>query len=262
MKFIGILFITMLAFNPSLMAQGSKAGNETGMVRIPGGDFQPFLKAGSRPEKIKIKSFLMDQHAVTNEEFLEFVKANPKWAKSKVSAIFADGNYLSQWKSDFNIGNKAILNSPVTNVSWFAAKAYAKWKGKRLPTLHEWEYAAKAKPVNLPKSQTLNAIFIKWITQPTPKFLPPVQSTYKNAFGLYDMNGLIWEWVYNFNSVITGGDSRTGGTLNNNLFCASASLSAVDKKDYEAFMRFGFRESLKANYTINSLGFRCAKDIR
>ena len=65
----------------------------------------------------------MDEYAVTNAEFLEFVKANPAWSKSKVKRLFADTNYLKHWKSDFEIGesNKNIYNSPVVNVSWFAA---------------------------------------------------------------------------------------------------------------------------------------------
>jgi formylglycine-generating enzyme required for sulfatase activity len=49
--------------------------------------------------------------------------------------------------------------------------------------------------------------------------------------------------------------------LNKNLYCAAGSLKAVDKEDYASFMRFAFRESLKAAYTVRNLGFRCAMDI-
>jgi formylglycine-generating enzyme required for sulfatase activity len=89
-----------------------------------------------------------------------------------------------------------------------------------------------------------------------------VESTFKNGFGVYDMHGLVWEWVYDFNSVITGDDSRSSGALNRQLYCAAGSQNAVNKEDYASFMRFAFRESLKANYTVANLGFRCAMDIK
>lgn len=264
MKTTGIILLAMLVIQNSLFGQTyhPKAGNETGMVRIPEGNYQPFLKGEGQPKTIKIHSFLMDEHAVTNLEFLAFVKANPKWARSKVARIFADEGYLSHWSSDFQIGNKAIENSPATNVSWFAAVAYAQWKGKRLPTLQEWEYAAQAPPVNLKKGQKITSYILDWYSKPTPKVMPQVTSTFKNTYGLYDMHGLIWEWVYDFNSIITGGDSRAAGTLDPNFFCAAGSLNAVNKEDYASFMRFAFRESLKANYTIRALGFRCVKDVQ
>ena len=46
----------------------------------------------------------MDTYAVTNEDYLQFVKANPQWAKSKVARLFADTNYLKHWLADFDIG--------------------------------------------------------------------------------------------------------------------------------------------------------------
>lgn len=232
-------------------------GSNTGMVRIPGGSYHSFLRRKDEPIVVNIHPFLLDVNAVTNEEFLDFVKANPRWARSKVSRLFADVGYLKQWTSDFEIGDDKIRNSPVTNVSWFAADAYARWKGKRLPTQDEWEYAAAAAPVGMKKGAKLTRIILAWYDHPNPVILPQVRTTYKNAYGLYDMHGLIWEWVEDFNGVIIKGNS---GTKADDFSCAAGSLGSTNKEDYAAFMRYAFREGLQARYTINGLGFRCAKD--
>jgi sulfatase modifying factor 1 len=229
------------------------------MVCIRGGNYHPFLQRKDRPDVVKIHPFMLDVNAVTNAEFLEFVKANPQWARSKIAQLFADAGYLKQWAGDFVIGGDKIDNSPVTNVSWFAANAYAKWKGKRLPTMAEWEYAASAAPVGMSKRARLTRIILAWYDHPNPVILPPVQSTYKNTYGLYDMPGLVWEWVDDFNSVGIQGDNS--GTNVKSFFCAAGSLNSANKEDYAAFMRFAFRQGLQARYTIQSLGFRCAKDF-
>ncbi|MBS1502342.1 MAG: formylglycine-generating enzyme family protein [Bacteroidetes bacterium] len=236
------------------------ARSAAGMVVVPGGSYHYFLRRKDQPAAVKVHAFLLDVNAVTNGEFLAFVKANPVWARSRVSRLFADAGYLKQWAGDFEIGDDKIKNSPVTNVSWFAANAYAKWKGKRLPTLAEWEYAAAAAPEGMARGARLTRIILAWYDHPNPVILPEVRSTYENTYGLYDMHGLIWEWVQDFNSVIIQSDSSSGGTSASSFACAAGSLNSVNKEDYAAFMRFAFRQGLQARYTIQSLGFRCAKD--
>ena len=81
-----------------------------------------------------------------------------------------------------------------------------------------------------------------------------------NVQGVYDMHGLIWEWVEDFNASIMTGESRADVALDRNLFCGGGSASAADPGDYAAFMRYAFRGSLQAKYTIRNLGFRCAKE--
>lgn len=248
-------------FSPLAKVAHAQVSCPVGMVKIAGGSYRPFLQPNNQPDIVKVRPFYLDVHAVTNADFLAFVKANPRWVRSKVPRIFADENYLKQWAGDLDIGNNTIKNSPVTNISWFAANAYCRWKGKRLPTLAEWEYAASAAPVNMKKNAKLTTIILGWYDHPAPTLLPPVESTYKNVLGLYDMHGLIWEWVGDFNSIITQGENRNTGTGNNSLFCAAGSLNTVNKEDYAAFMRYAFRESLQAAYTVGSLGFRCAMDV-
>lgn len=231
------------------------------MLTIPAGTYTPFFRLpGSKP--IQLHKFLLDETAVTNADFLEFVKANPQWRKSKVSRLFADSNYLKYWAGDLDIGvhNKELLNSPVVYISWFAAKAYAQWKGKRLPSVAEWEYAGAA-PLVHSKSKDLTAYILNWYAKPNPEYLPNVKSTLKNTYGVYDMHGLVWEWTFDFNSFIKSGDSRANTEDELKLFCASSSLYVKDKSDYASYLRFSYRGSLKGNYCIGNLGFRCAKDI-
>lgn len=259
MKHFLILIFTLLT---ALSAAAQSGSTEKKMARIPAGTYTPFFKLpGTEPTPMP--AFLMDETAVTNAEFLEFVKANPQWRRSKVSRLLADTNYLKYWKSDLEIGekNKELYNSPVVYVSWFAAKAYAQWKGKRLPTVAEWEYAGTAPLINS-REGTLTSYILNWYSKPNPKILPNVKSTYKNTFGLFDMHGLIWEWTFDFNSFIKSGDSRANTTDELKLFCASSTLYVNNKSDYASFLRFSYRGSLKGNFCIANLGFRCAKDLK
>ncbi|HEU5123837.1 MAG TPA: formylglycine-generating enzyme family protein, partial [Verrucomicrobiae bacterium] len=57
------------------------------------------------------------------------------------------------------------------------------------------------------------------------------------------------------------GDVRNDTGLERQLFCGAGSVGAKDVRNFPAFMRYGFRSSLKANYCVHNLGFRCAKDL-
>lgn len=256
--------ISILVFF-ALAVQGQQRTSELPekkMVTVGKGKYTPFMITKSK-EPIAVDAFLLDETAVTNAEYLEFVKANPSWCKSKVNRLFADDNYLRQWDGDFEIGKtkQAILNSPAVNVSWFAAQAYCKWKGKRLPTVAEWELAGNSKPRNR-MDTSLTEYILGWYNKPNPAVLPNVKSTFCNAYGLYDMHGLIWEWTFNFNSYISAGDSRATADDEKKLFCAAGSINVANRKDYAAFLRFSYRGSLKGNYCIANLGFRCAKNLK
>lgn len=73
---------------------------------------------------------------------------------------------------------------------------------------------------------------------------------------------MVWEWTSDFNSVMISGESRKDGDKDNSLFCVGGSVNASDLMDCAPFMCFAFRGSVKASYCIQSLGFRCAKDIK
>lgn len=234
------------------------------MASVPAGTLVPFWlkqKNGKNVE-YKISNIKVQTTQVTNKDFLAFVRAHPEWKKSGVSPLFAESNYLDQFKDDESLKENVNPASPVTSVSWFAARAYCKSHGARLPKTVEWEYAAAAneKMSDANKDPDFLARILNWYGQPKEESLPKVKSIYKNIYGLHDMHGLVWEWVEDFNSALVTGESREDSSFNRDLFCGSGSIDAGDKENYAAFMRFAFRSSLKGNSNIWNLGFRCVKE--
>jgi formylglycine-generating enzyme len=229
------------------------------MALVKGGEFLP-LYGAVKDESVKINDFYMDVTPVTHKDFLEFVKAKPQWQKSNVKKLFADERYLNAWTDDFNFSAN-LVNSPVNNVSWFAAKAYCECQGKRLPTVDEWEYAAMASEnkKDARADSLYNSKIIKGYEKPKTH-LNQVGHSPKNFWGIQDLHGMVWEWTQDFNSVIITGESRNNGNNEKGLFCASGAVGANDLMNYAAFMRYAIRASLKANYTVTNKGFRCVKD--
>jgi len=171
--------------------------------------------------------------------------------------------YLKNWAGDLDPGTNASPNAPVTFVSWFAARAYAHSLGKRLPTLAEWEYAASAGP-NRPDGENdpeFKREVLEWYSTPTSARLAAVGAGRANFWGIHDLHGLAWEWVSDFNTALVSGDARDDSGADRQLFCGAGSRGAKDVGDFPAFMRYGFRSSLKADYCVHNLGFRCAKDL-
>ena len=236
------------------------ANCQSKMVTIKGDTYIPLY--GRDSLQVTITDFQMDVYPVTNAQFLEFVKKYPKWQRSQVKKIFADNNYLINWKSDTALGNNQSLNAPITNVSWFVANDYCECQGKRLPTVDEWEYVAMANET-LPDARTVetyNEYILSWYEKPKT-FNNEIGSTFKNYWNIYDLHGLVWEWTSDFNSVLISGESRKDVDKDSNLFCGSAAVGATDLMNYAAFMRYAIRGSLKAKYSMKNLGFRCVQDV-
>ena len=238
---------------------GAASAQSVEMAKIDHGSYIPLY--GRDSAKVSVKPFLLDVYPVTLREYALFVKENPKWRKSQVKGIFADKSYLNDWKDDLTPSSDSKPNEPVTSVSWFAAKAYCECQGKRLPTLDEWEYVAMADKADIDAREKVsyNQYILNWYEQPKDQH-KTIGSTFKNYWGVYDMHGLVWEWVFDFNSVLLASESRTGGN-NSNLFCSAAAIGATDLMNYAAFMRYALRSSMKGSYTGNNLGFRCASDL-
>ena len=236
----------------AILFSGCLSAHAVEMANIPGGSYRPLYLKKDTP-MISVKPFQIDKTPVTNAEFAQFVKANPKWQRGNVSVKQAESNYLKQW--DKNGPKAADVNKPVTNVSWFAAHAYCAAQGKRLPTTDEWEFVGLASELqaNGSNEPSYNRTILSWYENGS-KGLKNVRQNKTNFYGVYDMHGLIWEWTSDFNS-----SQITSGTLKASDFCGTGAVNSSDPSNYAAFLRYGIRTSLQPNFVLHNMGFRCAK---
>ncbi len=228
-----------------------------GMARIPAGSYRPLY--ATTTARTSVEAFAIDHEPVTREAFLRFVREHAEWRRSAIKPVFTEREYLSDWRGDLDAGDAGALAEPVRSVSWFAARAYCKAQGKRLPTTDEWEYVASASETQ--RDATSDPAFLQRLlgiyTSHTGGF--------RNVYGVTGLHGGPWEWTEDFNGVVASDDSRTAGSgvdaRDHDLFCAGAALHATNPSNYPAFMRAAVRAGLTGRTATQHLGFRCAADL-
>ncbi len=262
MKAVWLLCVAMVL---GIIMPKTDAEAEATLVQIPEGQYTPFFlqspSKGAVPEVVKsvqLGRFALDSVPVSKMRFLDFVRSHPEWRKSTVARVFADESYLTDWPNDLSYGTKDQTAEPVTNISWFAARAFCEAEDMQLPTTDQWEYALYDQGRN---AQDTSRIALQWLAEPNAASLHKIGIAKPNGFGVYDLVGLVWEWTEDFDSFVSGNELRASDGKNGAAFCGAGGIGVKDTADYPAFMRFAMRASLKASYTVKNLGFRCAKDL-
>jgi serine/threonine-protein kinase len=175
---------------------------------------------------------------VTNAEYAEFVRQQHRQAPAHwVNGTFAPG--------------EATL--PVVNVNWFEARDYCEWRGKRLPTEEEWEYAARGKEGllypygNKPKEQCSNSSE-EGLNKPRAVGSYPCGAS---PFNLLDMAGNVAEWTSTDFKPYPGSAAQPaeGKVYRGGTFKTPRALQTATD-------RFFDRQTFSEDY----VGFRCAKN--
>ncbi len=254
-----------------------------GMVLIPAGNFQmgseEFIAYNNEDpiHTVYLDAFYMDKYPVTNEEYKEFIDANPQWHKPQkwyersrpseaILKQYHDGDYLHDWKwEDYPPGK---VDHPVTWVSWYAAMAYSQWKGKRLPTEAEWEKAARGGLVGkkYPWGNTLDMEFLDKVLKLNKT--TPVGSYPANDYGLYDVIGNVFEWCLDrwdqdFYKNSPQQNPLSGGNISDliNNYKNIKETRLLRGGSWPKNERVAARFSSPPQYTSYNIGFRCVKPV-
>jgi len=295
------------------------SGHEDDMVWLEGGKFSmgssDFYPEEGPIKDIEVEGFWIDKHEVTNAQFGEFVQAtnyktvaeqqlNPDDFPSipidqliPGSVVFIMPTKITQggsltdwwrfvpganWREPNGPGSdiKGKENYPATHVSFEDARAYAKWRGRELPTEAQWEYAARGglenkkfawgdefKPDERWRANTWQGIFPAFNEGDDGHLATaPAGCFSANDFGIHDMIGNVWEWVgdwyypghqdVNTDTILTGYDPRQPGVpvkviKGGSYLCA---------KNFCMRYRPSARHAQEANLSAAHIGFRTVKN--
>lgn len=270
---------TRLGAGPTCAFDTAAAGGTPKGVWIPAGNttlgsenFHP----EERPTRSQyVEGFWIDQHEVTNSQFANFVRATGYRTVAEIDssggAVFTgssgpagDGSWWqlvrdANWRRPAGPGSSIRDRDayPVVQIAYADALAYARWRGRDLPTEAEWERAARggiadadfvwgdASRVNGQyRANTWQGVF-PVVDNATDGFegLAPVGCFEPNGYGLFDMAGNVWEWA----SDPWAGSPQTRVIKGGSYLCAD---------DYCLRYRPAARQAGDASLGSSHIGFR------
>ena len=232
-----------------------------GMVPVSGTEYR--LASWERPTDrlVHLDDFYIDKYEVSNRDFREFITSGGYHKREYWTVPFVkDGRPITwddamkmlvdqtglsgprSWSGQNVPDGRA--DHPVTDITWYEAAAYAAFRGKQLPTIFQWERAARYGPA----AAAVN--FMPWgAFQPGATLahranfdnrgtMPVTSHPFgMSPFGAFNMAGNVLEWTANDTSE---GIIATGGAWGDPTYV------------FGQFSRF------PAFYSSAKLGFRCA----
>ncbi|BCM91130.1 serine/threonine-protein kinase pkn1 [Abditibacteriota bacterium] len=228
-----------------------------GMILVPSGNFimgtdetdntddnqgtnTPLTFNDARPRRtVNTKAFFLDKTEVTNAQYKKFCDATnypppPQWI---------DGKYP-----------EGQDNFPVVRVSWYEARAFATWSGKRLPTEAEWEHAARGTDGRTyPWGEDWGGQYVVWESGPVAVGSKPLGVS---PYGALDMAGNASEWVNDWFDGYPNSPTRQPDFGNKKLKVVRGGAWYGSNVLAQSFHREVCRPEQRSLW----IGFRCAKD--
>ncbi len=213
--------------------------------------------------KVWLEPFKLATKPVTNGEFLEFIEAGgyeqPEYWLSDGWSTVKENNWKAPlyWlKNDeenwqlFTLGGVVDLdpNEPVSHVSFYEADAFSRWKGKRLPTEAEWEYASQG--ISISGNMMEQGAY------------HPVSSSEEGTTKLSKMFGDVWEWTASAYTSYPGSKPLEGalGEYNAKFMCNQMILRGGSCATPASHIRSTYRNFFAPDKRWQFSGFRLADD--
>ena len=168
-----------------------------------------------------------------------------------------------QWESIMGYNPSDVVNpyNPVESISWFEVQAFIDSLNAlkvdtytyRLPTEAEWEYACLAGAAG---SGSVGDV--AWFNENSDERPHPIKQLKPNSWGLYDMQGNVWEWVQDWYALYepdknVDPDSPTSGRariIRGGSWWSPAEITTCSH-----------RGNLAPDYKAIILGFRLVREI-
>jgi len=280
----------------ALLLAGCTSTSE--LVSVPAGSFVLGHDGGpadqSPPHTVTLAAFRIERTLVTVDAFAAFIAATGYVTSAeargtgKTSILGMDDWEWREvaglsWRAPWGADNSRFIpyrgDMPVTMVSWLDADAYCRWRGRRLPTEAEWEYAMRAgATTRFPwgddvvladgrprlnhwegRTHHENSRADGWV------YLSPTHTYPPNRWGIDDPAGNVWQWVADWYAADTfavdaGGVTNPRGPDHGTLKVARGGswwCSAGTCHGYGLVTRGKTRP--EASFSNN--GFRCAADL-
>jgi serine/threonine-protein kinase len=255
----------------------------------------PKISKENSGKSISVTPFYMDEFLITNQQYVEFLNNNLSRINVENGVIKGDGaNWILLGEvyegyepivyrnEEFHVSNPTYASSPVLRVTGYGASAFAKFFGRRLPTVGELLYAAvkgtkdsqsrsesisnrsnqmkmdnmmhemmgdwRKEKWNMDQYDRAENSFVHSVKR-TSKEPPPALFYDQNVFGIRGLNQGIGEWAKRtfsrpFKAKPQGNMFAVIGGLESQIKGSSSIPSVISRLPWEGFEEVGFRTVL------------------
>jgi formylglycine-generating enzyme required for sulfatase activity len=241
------------------------------------------LFASAAPEHVAVlEPFYIDLYEVSNQAFADFLNdlgGHEGTCLERDCLVISLSDVDLMPSGEYRV-NEALVDHPASRVTWYGAAAYCEWRGGRLPTEAEWEVAAGWNPEEqsrtiYPWGDTFDGELLNFCDESCQE--PQASSDYDDGFaqgapvdsfadgrspiGLFNMVGNVWEWMADWYDSRYYTQPRTvnpqGPPTGQTKVVRGGSWF-----DTPIVTNVYFRAGVAPTESDETIGFRCARDVR